>query len=186
MLTFYSGEASGWRRLPEKNEGWVSKAKPNAVSKTKLKMLPLNLSRQFHKEAGQGHPESQSKVSPTPPSPPFQIGFHRSCTPVSELEMSTKPSYYSLQGTATKDRNGMRKERGKSLSFQQEPTLERAERCWLLSTSPRLLLKKVISSQLLCASAASPPHAIHCKHHHTGPPVLPVHQEITSSFGLRL
>jgi len=87
LLTFYSGEASGWRRLPEEDEGWVSNAKPNAISKTKLKMLPFKLSRHFHKEAGEGHPEFQRKILP-----PSQTGFKRSGIPVSELEMSAKPS----------------------------------------------------------------------------------------------
>lgn len=32
----------------KKKEGWISNAKPNAISKTKLKMPPLNLPRQFH------------------------------------------------------------------------------------------------------------------------------------------
>lgn len=42
----------------KKIEGCVSNAKPNIISKTKLKILPLNLPRQSHKEAGQGHLES--------------------------------------------------------------------------------------------------------------------------------
>lgn len=167
----------------KKIEGCVSNAKPNVVSKTKLKILPLNLPRQSHKETGQGHLESWRKISPTLPS---QIGFHRSCIPVSGLEMSTKPSYHSLQGTAVQDRCGTRKERGKSLPFLQEPTLEKAEKCWLLSTSPRLPLSKVTSSQLLCAFAAFPSHAIDYKHHHTTPPILLMYKGITSSFGLRL
>lgn len=91
LLTFDSGEASGWRRLPEKNKSCVSNAKPNAVSKTKLKMLPLNLPRQFHKQAGQGHLESQRKISPTTPIPDWISQILHSCLRAGDVNQTILP-----------------------------------------------------------------------------------------------